>query len=484
MPLHELGARWMPINTWEYAELLLIVHQLSIVFVFTARTCVARKNSESHPSAPSFLPQAIMTTRSTAPHTRDDENASAQQNHAPQPRKYNTRAASRRALADIGNRQGLRDRAPNAEKPSIVVRNSSANIAERGARGSASVHRKVEPVVPPPTTAISLEDDDVEFVELPALHDAVAVAQASLAVPPGVLDIDSSSESNDVTGVVGSHLWERGLALAIHQSQLAKEIDLSPPPNYLDNHVDVTGRMRSILIDWLVDVVAQFRLCDATLHLAVNLVDRYLANVDGYVRRAMLQLVGIGALYVASKYEEIYSPAVDDFVYIADGTYTRAQVLRMEAVLCNTLRWRIGAPTMLPFLARCIKAARSLCSSLSSVVHFASYCSELALTDYVMLKWRPSQIAAASMALGTRLLPGCLLQWDATLVYHSGGYSEHVLIDCAQDLAKLLLRENDSSGRNKLTAVQRKYAVDALSNISLEVKGLDVDEAVRKMRTA
>ena len=43
-----------------------------------------------------------------------------------------------------------------------------------------------------------------------------------------------------------------------------------------------------------------------------------------------MQLVGTAAMFIASKYEEIYPPDVSEFVYITDDTYTKRQVLRME----------------------------------------------------------------------------------------------------------------------------------------------------------
>lgn len=46
--------------------------------------------------------------------------------------------------------------------------------------------------------------------------------------------------------------------------------------------------------------------------------------------RQNLQLVGVTALFIASKYEELYPPEVKDFVYITDDTYTQKDVLKME----------------------------------------------------------------------------------------------------------------------------------------------------------
>ena len=89
---------------------------------------------------------------------------------------------------------------------------------------------------------------------------------------------------------------------------------------------DINPMMRSILLDWLVEVGQEYRLTSDTLFLSAAYIDRFLSLVD--VKRNRLQLVGVTAMLVASKYEEIYAPQVEEFCYITDNTYTREQVGR------------------------------------------------------------------------------------------------------------------------------------------------------------
>lgn len=71
---------------------------------------------------------------------------------------------------------------------------------------------------------------------------------------------------------------------------------------------EVNCRMRSILVDWLIEVHRKFELMPETLYLAVNIMDRFLAVK--MIRRTELQLVGISSMLIASKYEEIWAPEV------------------------------------------------------------------------------------------------------------------------------------------------------------------------------
>jgi len=68
-----------------------------------------------------------------------------------------------------------------------------------------------------------------------------------------------------------------------------------------------------------------------TLYLTCNLIDRYLAKRN--VTRKRLQLVGVTAMLIASKYEEIWAPEVRDFVYISDKAYSREDILGCEKTM-------------------------------------------------------------------------------------------------------------------------------------------------------
>ena len=95
-------------------------------------------------------------------------------------------------------------------------------------------------------------------------------------------------------------------------------------PVFMETQPHINERMRSILVDWLVEVHLKFKLVPETLYLTINLIDRYLEKKE--VSRPKLQLIGVTSLLIASKYEEIYPPELRDLVYICDRAYTRTEV--------------------------------------------------------------------------------------------------------------------------------------------------------------
>nr|XP_043607624.1 G2/mitotic-specific cyclin-2-like isoform X2 [Erigeron canadensis] len=217
-------------------------------------------------------------------------------------------------------------------------------------------------------------------------------------------------------------------------------------PNYmLTQQSDINERMRAILIDWLVEVHHKFDLQHETLFLTVNLIDRFLARQS--VARKKLQLVGLVAMLLACKYEEVSVPVVDDLIFISDKAYSRSEILEMEKLMLNTLEFNMSVPTPYVFLKRYLKAAQSE----SKLEQVSSFLMELCLVEYEMIKFSPSFLAAASVYTAQCSLYG-LQQWSKTCEWHTN-YSEDQLLECSRKIVGY--QENASTGR--LTGVYRKY---------------------------
>lgn len=214
--------------------------------------------------------------------------------------------------------------------------------------------------------------------------------------------------------------------------------------NYMDTQTDVTHSMRAILVDWLNEVAQEFNLTGETLFLSVNLIDRFLSHVP--VLRNRLQLVGVTCMFIASKYQEILPPTVDDFVYITDNTYQREELLTMECQVLNTLAFGIVAATGLDFLNLFSKAARAD----PQVEALARFLLELTLQEYCMLFYPPSMVAVCCVTVA--LQTQGFAAWTPTLQYYSG-YATHELRPCAEEVLRIFRHVRV----NNLQAVREKF---------------------------
>lgn len=246
------------------------------------------------------------------------------------------------------------------------------------------------------------------------------------------------------------------------------------PRTYMKDQTDINAKMRAILIDWLIEVHMKFRLVPETLYLCINIIDRYCSLVR--VKRAKLQLVGVTALLIACKYEEIYPPEVRDCVYITDSAYQREEVLDMEQNIVHKLGFRITVPTAYPFLQRFL----TILKASPIIKHTASYYSERTLQEHDMLHFRPSLICVSAIVLAINNPDiGEENRIDEDIACKSGewpqmppilleytGFTRREIILCAEIVAHKVAEEPVTASKRQLVAVKKKYDNKKYLNVS------------------
>ena len=270
------------------------------------------------------------------------------------------------------------------------------------------------------------EDEEEEEEEEAAEEEA---AESAGTPPPPPYDRCALLAPYDLKDIQSSKMCAE-YAADITEYHFEHEKLYPPNPQYISaiNH-DISQHMRSILVDWLVEVAEEYRLQPETLFLCINLLDRSLSMFA--VQRQKLQLLGCAVMLLASKYEEIYAPPVDDFVYISDSTYTKEEVLGMERQVLDHLQFRLTVSTQWTFLQRFLKVA----VSGEQEKFLSRYLLELALLSYGMIKYHPSEIAAAALNLGRQTLR-VTEPWPEQMVSLTS-YSASELEPCVQDLHAL-----------------------------------------------
>lgn len=229
----------------------------------------------------------------------------------------------------------------------------------------------------------------------------------------------------------------------IYQYLKESELKHMPKWNYMSKQTDINHNMRSILVDWLVEVGEEYKLQTETLFLAVSYIDRFLSFMA--VQRSKLQLVGTACMFIAAKYEEIYPPDVSEFVYITDDTYNKRQVLRMEHLVLKVLEFDLSVPTIHLFVNKMCQ----MVPTEDKVRCLALYLSEMSLVDGEnFLRFPPSQVGGAAVALARHTLG--LEAWPHHLATQAGYQVEelkeslvalHVLFTQAETAAQQAVRD-------------------------------------------
>lgn len=323
-------------------------------------------------------------------------------------------------------------RAPLQSKPTNAA---SSEKLKRPASGSGVGNAlKARKVSAASSKTIKDEDEDSENAP-PAKNGSSGVMKAQHKQPPKILpqvlvDEDYDVEIDDEELSLEELIKEAKdldaediddplmVAEYVHEIfDYMKQLEQTTMPNhdYMNDQDELEWKMRGILVDWLLEVHTRFRLLPETLFLTVNIIDRFLSCK--VVQLDRLQLVGVTAMFIASKYEEVLSPHVQNFVHVADDGFKDVEILSAERFILQSLNYDLSYPNPMNFLRRISKADNYDIQTRT----LGKYLLEIGCLDHRFLEHPPSLIAAAAMYL-SRL---CMDRgpWDATLAKYAG-YTE------------------------------------------------------------
>ena len=118
-------------------------------------------------------------------------------------------------------------------------------------------------------------------------------------------------------------------------------------PNYFKLQTEINSKMRIILIDWLFEVNNKLKFREETFYTTIYIIYAYLSKK--FIQRKKFQLLGVTALYIATKLNEIFSGSVKDYVFMTDRAYNEIDIISMESDICKTLNFNFLVPHCLSF---------------------------------------------------------------------------------------------------------------------------------------
>ena len=168
-----------------------------------------------------------------------------------------------------------------------------------------------------------------------------------------------------------------------------KNLNTKPIYGYMEKQPQINEKMRAILIDWIIDIHYKFNLKLQTLYITIMIIDSFLSKKE--IRRSEFQLLGLAALLIACKTEEVQCPQMKDLIDLTDGACNKEQLIKMESDVLVLLNFNICVPTPVDFFGILAKGFKF--NSLQT--NLGKYFMEYSLYDYNMVKYSPSVIAAA-----------------------------------------------------------------------------------------
>ena len=121
--------------------------------------------------------------------------------------------------------------------------------------------------------------------------------------------------------------------------------------NCFERHPTMNSSLRARMVDWMIEVLTNFKCDDQTFFIAVSLMDRFFKNCKTTRDVGSLHLVGVTCMFLSSKFEDIY-PLKMKTVHekIGHGKLSIQEIKGLELEMMKAINYKIHAPTVLDFL--------------------------------------------------------------------------------------------------------------------------------------
>ena len=232
-----------------------------------------------------------------------------------------------------------------------------------------------------------------------------------------------------------------------------------PLENYMAlKQTDINEKMRIILINWLIEVHFKFHLLSETLYICINIIDRYLSKKN--INRKYLQLLGVTSLFIACKYEEIYSPTSKDLIFMTDNAYKKEEMIKMESDILNIIHFDLTYPTSFRFL----EIYKHYLDLDEINFYRCSYLNEISLINYNLCSFNPSLIACVSLYLNLKSNILYFKGYNEEQLFNITGYKKIDINNCLNRLIKSVIKIEEPD--NKFIAIKKKYSLDKYMKVS------------------
>ena len=140
------------------------------------------------------------------------------------------------------------------------------------------------------------------------------------------------------------------LVMADYSSDLSDYFSESASAHQCDNMLlrhEITSSLRSKMVDWMIEVLSSYKMSEETFFKSVYLMDAYLKHSRATLQVKELHLIGLTAMFLASKYEEIHPLKLEViFDKIARKKFKKSEILECEAKMIETLMFSLENPSV------------------------------------------------------------------------------------------------------------------------------------------
>ena len=161
----------------------------------------------------------------------------------------------------------------------------------------------------------------------------------------------------------------------------------------------INEKHRAVVIEWLSYIVHYFSQSNETLFMSINIMDRYISKKR--ITLNIYQLVAISSYLIASKYEDTFTPSIDDLIYISKNIYNHNDITAMEKDILDTLNFDIFSVSSYQFFS-----SFYLISNINNKILFClgHLILEICLLNIEIMSCEQSLLAIGSLLIAKKSL--------------------------------------------------------------------------------
>jgi hypothetical protein len=173
-------------------------------------------------------------------------------------------------------------------------------------------------------------------------------------------------------------------------------------------YLEVILNSESFFLPKNLHYLFQLNLASETIGVAVNLLDRFLA--EGSRTLTDIKLIAVTALVMASK---LHGRTLTSKEFIASGvkSFTAQDVAKMEMTVCMKLDWKLAPVTPYEIMKYLVLYSAAPGRVLRELIIFSQIFIDCTLCEYSALKYTPVVVAISGVLLAHKRASHCPRQW-------------------------------------------------------------------------
>ena len=199
----------------------------------------------------------------------------------------------------------------------------------------------------------------------------------------------------------------------------------------------------------------KWKLKDDTIYMAMNIMDRYISQYKS--KNLEFQLIAISSYLIASKYEDIYPPYIDELSQICNYIYSNDDIIKKEYEILSGLNFDVLYNSSYKFLTFLHSVVDNQNMKL---LYLAQFILEISLDNLDILQYSQSERALAALLVSKKIL-GIKITWNNLRMYYD--YDENKIKTVQKKMIPLLNKVMKSKNKN---AIFEKFESSKYKSVS------------------